>query len=123
MKAFANGGEHHVAQIAPAGAWRVWAEEETGGEAYIPLSAAKRARSLAIMHDVAARFGHVMVPVHAQRFADGSSGMAPTPRSTAPARNYPDINVSGYGAHEVAALVVTRVRDAVDNESVQLAGG
>lgn len=34
----ANGGvrENHVAQIAPAGAWRVWAEDETAGEAYIP---------------------------------------------------------------------------------------
>src|SRR5690606_1005171 len=37
---YANGGlrENHFAQIAPAGAWRVWAEPETGGEAYIPLS-------------------------------------------------------------------------------------
>lgn len=71
---FANGAENHVAQIAPAGAWRVWAEDETGGEAYIPLGVNKRNRSLAIMHDVAARFGHVMIPVNAQRFADGASG-------------------------------------------------
>lgn len=84
VKAFANGGEHHVAQIAPAGAWRVWAEEETGGEAYVPLALAKRARSLAIMHDVAARFGHVMVPVQARRFADGavaSASVQPVPAS------------------------------------------
>lgn len=46
LRAFANGGkENHVAQIAPAGSWRVWAEDETGGESYIPLSPAKRARS------------------------------------------------------------------------------
>src|SRR5699024_7095528 len=78
---FANGGvENHVAQIAPAGSWRVWAEPETGGEAYVPLSPSKRARSLDIMHEVASRFGHVMVPVHAQRFADGSSG-GPAPQS------------------------------------------
>ncbi len=33
---FADGGirESHVAQIAKAGEWRVWAEPETGGEAY-----------------------------------------------------------------------------------------
>jgi hypothetical protein len=45
----ADGGvESHTAQIAPAGAWRVWAEPETGGEAYIPLAASKRSRSIAI---------------------------------------------------------------------------
>jgi TP901 family phage tail tape measure protein len=49
--------EGHVAQIAPAGSWRLWAEPETGGEAYIPLAASKRARSAAILADVAARFG------------------------------------------------------------------
>lgn len=43
-----TGPEQHVAQIAPAGAMRVWAEPETGGEAYIPLSPGKRERSLAI---------------------------------------------------------------------------
>ncbi|MBK9181418.1 MAG: phage tail tape measure protein [Acidimicrobiales bacterium] len=54
---FANGGESHVAQIAPAGAWRVWAEPETGGEAYIPLSPAKRARSLDIWEETGRRLG------------------------------------------------------------------
>ena len=53
FKAFAAGGfngsgENHVAQIAPAGAMRVWAESETGGEAYIPLAPSKRARSTEI---------------------------------------------------------------------------
>jgi hypothetical protein len=47
LQSYAGGGmrENHVAQIAPAGAWRVWAEEETGGEAYIPLARSKRSRS------------------------------------------------------------------------------
>ncbi|MER5642047.1 phage tail tape measure protein [Kitasatospora sp. NPDC002227] len=59
---FATGGiagqrEQHVAQIAPAGAWRVWAEPETQGEAYIPLGSSKRARSKAILAETAARFG------------------------------------------------------------------
>lgn len=49
VKYFADGGvENHVAQIAPAGAMRVWAEPETGGEAYIPLAQTKRKQSLAI---------------------------------------------------------------------------
>lgn len=69
VKAFANGGfENHVAQIArPSSIVRVWAEPETGGEAYIPLAPAKRERSTAILADVADRFGYKL-----QRFANGS---------------------------------------------------
>ena len=36
---------------------RVWAEPETGGEAYIPLANDRRARSKAILANVAQRFG------------------------------------------------------------------
>jgi len=58
--AYAGGGvrqEDHRAQIAPAGAWRVWAEPETGGEAYIPLSPAKRPRSRVIAEETVRRLG------------------------------------------------------------------
>lgn len=63
-KFYANGGvnkffavgdvqqENHIAQIAPAGSNRVWAEKETGGEAYIPLDPSKRSRSLQIWNTV-----------------------------------------------------------------------
>ncbi|WP_437582733.1 phage tail tape measure protein [Paramicrobacterium sp. CJ85] len=64
---FAGGGfssENHVAQIAQAGAMRVWAEPETGGEAYIPLHPSKRARSLDIWAETGRRLG-------VQGFADG----------------------------------------------------
>ncbi|MFA9269201.1 MAG: hypothetical protein ACEQSX_00365 [Baekduiaceae bacterium] len=55
---YASGGvENHTAQIAAGGSMRLWAEPETGGEAYIPLAAAKRARSMAILRQVAGRFG------------------------------------------------------------------
>ncbi len=60
---FADGGlrgvrrENHVAQIAPAGSWRVWAEPETHGEAYVPLATSKRPRSKAIVEEVVRRFG------------------------------------------------------------------
>jgi hypothetical protein len=56
---YAKGGmrEDHVAQVAPAGAWRVWAEPETGGESYIPLSPAKRPRSRAIAAETVRRLG------------------------------------------------------------------
>ncbi|GAA1645817.1 hypothetical protein GCM10009700_35260 [Brevibacterium sanguinis] len=73
---FGDGGfsENHVAQIAPAGAMRVWAEPETGGEAYIPLSPAKRTRSEQILATVADRFG-----MRLERYANGSN---PTTSST-----------------------------------------
>lgn len=63
---YASGGfhENHTAQIAPAGAWRVWAEPETGGESYIPLAPSKRARSLDIWQETGRRLG-------VQGFANG----------------------------------------------------
>ncbi|GAA3595238.1 hypothetical protein [Streptomyces osmaniensis] len=57
---YADGGmrrENHVAQFARAGAWRVWAEDETGGEAYIPLALSKRVRSRAIAEEAVRRLG------------------------------------------------------------------
>ncbi|MFF4150110.1 phage tail tape measure protein [Streptomyces sp. NPDC001651] len=61
---FADGGvtggprrERHVAQIAPAGSYRIWGERETGGEAYVPMAASKRERSKAIVEEVVDRFG------------------------------------------------------------------
>ncbi|MFE0130156.1 phage tail tape measure protein, partial [Streptomyces sp. NPDC059037] len=44
--------EQHVAQIAPAGSWRIWGEPETQGEAYVPLAASKRDRSKAVVETV-----------------------------------------------------------------------
>lgn len=63
LNVYANGGEDHSAQIAGAGAMRLWAEPETGGEAYIPLGANKRPRSLALTKQVASRFGYTLVPM------------------------------------------------------------
>lgn len=56
---FADGGiEDHSAQIAVGQTpHRVWAEPETGGEAYIPLSPNKRQRSTEILNTVAGHFG------------------------------------------------------------------
>lgn len=57
VRAFAAGAERHIAQIARPGEWRLWAEPETGGEAYIPLAPGKRKRSEAILQRVAEMFG------------------------------------------------------------------
>lgn len=80
IKSFARGAENHIAQIARPGEWRVWAEEETGGEAYIPLGGAKRSRSTAILENVAQRFGYALQPVLSG--LQSSGGSAPSPMST-----------------------------------------
>ncbi len=75
---FANGGttkEIHEAQFARAGDYRVWAEPETGGEAYIPLGLNKRTRAEQVLAEVASQFGGAYVPPGARAFADG--GMNP----------------------------------------------
>lgn len=67
-----QGGENHTAQFAPAGSWRVFGEAETEGEAYIPLARRKRTRSLAILDQVASRFGMSLTGAQdTARFADG----------------------------------------------------
>ena len=64
----------HVATITPPGTYRVHGESETGGEAYIPLSATKRDRSTRILSQVATQFGYNLVTndCHAVAFADGA---------------------------------------------------
>ena len=65
LRPFVTRAEGHYAQIAPAGAWRVWAEPETGGEAYIPLAASKRAGAMAVFTQVANTFGVPVAPMAA----------------------------------------------------------
>jgi TP901 family phage tail tape measure protein len=81
---YAAGGvrENHVAEIAPAGDWRVWAEPETGGEAYIPLAPGKRTRSLEIWRETGRRLGEDM-----QAFAFGGINDVPAVPSTDPFRS------------------------------------
>ncbi|MFE9553116.1 phage tail tape measure protein [Streptomyces sp. NPDC006703] len=62
MDFYADGGvrgrqENHVAQIAPAGSWRVWGEPETMGEGYVPFNPSKRPRSRAITEEIVRRLG------------------------------------------------------------------
>lgn len=58
LQRFADGGmrEQHVAQIAQP-TFRMWAEPETGGEAYIPFAPSKRPRSRAIAEETVRRLG------------------------------------------------------------------
>jgi hypothetical protein len=92
---FSKGTERHIAQMARPGEMRVWAEPETGGEAYIPLAATKRARSTAILSSVANQFGYALMPTGrngVSSYADGGrypgemiSGMQPVQQWSQPA--------------------------------------
>lgn len=77
---FATGGlvrdlpNRHVAHIAPAGAWRVFAEPETKGEAYIPLANDwRRPRAQQILRETAQLIG-------VQTFATGGVVTPPVSR-------------------------------------------
>lgn len=66
-----TGMEDHSAKIyAPSSTYRVFAEPETGGEAYIPMAASKRNRSTTILSEVASRFGYELTKTRA--FGDGA---------------------------------------------------
>ncbi len=107
LQFFASGGvrENHVAQIAPAGAWRVWAEPETGGEAYIPLAPAKRQRSEEILGEVAHRFG-----MYVGRFANGGivGGAAPAASTPGVVNNIYGVPVDS--AEETARALAWELR-------------
>lgn len=114
---FANGGvrENHVAQIARAGDYRVWAEPETGGEGYVPLAVSKRARSEAIMTEIAGRFGGTYIPGGAQQYAQGAVS-APAAASSGPAR----IELSANG--ELFKFIDVKVAEPTDNLGFELGG-
>lgn len=85
--------EKHIAQIAPAGAMRVWAEPETGGEAYIPLAPSKRPRAVDIWRETGRRLNQpVIIP-----FAWGGINDIPRPPSeTGYGRSRPPITTASH---------------------------
>lgn len=104
---YAAGGvrrENHVAQIAPAGTWRVWAEPETGGEGYIPLAPGKRARSRQIMAEIAQRFGDIYIPAGATRYADGGTRPGSSAPGVGAAQTVVNINGVTIDAHTLEAI-------------------
>jgi tape measure domain-containing protein len=77
---FARGGLHerHIAQIARPGTFRVWAEPETGGEAYIPLARSKRRRSRAIAGETVSRLGGDVAWYRGGAVTGNTAGLNPT---------------------------------------------
>lgn len=84
VQSFANGGfssKPTSAHIARAGSYVTYAEKETGGEAFIPLAASKRTRSVGILDQVARMFGLSLIG--AQMADGGVSGGTTTGSSGA----------------------------------------
>lgn len=71
---------------------QVFNEAETGGEAYIPLSSAKRGRSINILSEVARRFGYGLT-----QYANGGINDAPGNRM---------IGGGHYGSPQVQVIAV-----------------
>lgn len=101
LKFFARGGvEQHVAQIAASSSThRVWAEPETGGEAYIPMALNKRKRSSDILNTVASDFGYMLVNARPNRYSDGGgwqydASSTSTPSSSASSSTPVNITVN-----------------------------
>lgn len=132
VKAFANGAEQHIAQIAKAGEMRLWAEPETyPGEAYIPLAPSKRRRSEEILSTVAKYFGGAVV--YPQRglstFANGgirSSARTSTVRQRAAAAQAASALVGGDLNLNIGAVASTgtALEDAMfELRRIRLGGG
>jgi TP901 family phage tail tape measure protein len=81
IRSFAGGGHDMPPHVATASTI-IYGEPETGGEAYIPLGPGKRARSTALLAEVANEFGYALTrrissaPVRLSAPATGGDGAA-----------------------------------------------
>ncbi|TKR27131.1 tape measure protein [Cellulomonas hominis] len=112
LRPMADGGVGgRQAQYAAAGSWIVWAEDETGGETYIPHHPAKRARSTALLDQTAREFGYRLIPAGAEPRANGAVSSPSTIAAPAPAPIV--INLEGVRvdqAEEVVSAIVWELR-------------
>jgi tape measure domain-containing protein len=103
--------ESHLAAIVAAGAYRVFAEPETYGEGYVPLSPFKRTRSLGIMGEIADLFGYQLEPkAKAKMVLPGAFGGA--------GGNAPVIDADAIGravARHTASQAAARLADGYDH--------
>lgn len=101
LQFFAGGGvrEDHRAQMVRAGAWRVFAEPETGGESYIPHAQSKRTTAVPVLRQTAGLMGYDLVP----------KGQAP---QAAPQLDISGMQITGrleIGGDGIGRLMDTRI--------------
>lgn len=101
-----GGGERHVAQIARAGAYRLWAEPETGGEGYVPLAPGKRSTSVPIWWEIGRRLGVV-------QYANGGVSGGQLQPSTVGEL---------IAAIRALGLLITSAQERLVNETLRAAG-
>ena len=119
VKQYANGGtENHVAQIA-RGAWpvRIWAEPETGGEAYVPLHPSKRKRSLQILEEVADTFGYSLY----KKFANGGMMVESKTPSVVSNSSVSQQTIMGPTTNASGPTVITNVYPSAGLNETQVA--
>lgn len=119
VRYFANGAtvsENHVAQIARAGDYRVWAEDETGGESYVPHAPSKRARSEQIMHETARILGGTYIPAGGRSFADGATVGSASP--SAPVQ----VILSSKGGIDLLKYIDVQVRQSEQSSTDTMRG-
>jgi TP901 family phage tail tape measure protein len=120
ITAYASGGEQHVAQIAPAGAMRLWAEPETGGEAYIPLAPSKRSRSRTIAEQAVDALGGRIA------WGDPGGGAAQmavgrsSPLTASSGAGGTTVVVNNYFQIEGSVLAQNDLRDLVQQQMLRL---
>lgn len=109
---YARGGiENHIAQIAPAATTRIWAEPETGGEAYIPLSPSKRGRSTQILSAVADEFGYGLVRLGGQTYDSGGFTPSMSRMASMPANQGIDYDRLGRAVAAPLARALAGIAD------------
>lgn len=120
VKFYGSGGEHHTAQYARAGTWRVWAEPETGGEWYLPDGLHKRERSVGLAEQMLASWGYAMLSF---RQLEGLGQPSTQTVVVQPPMTRADggtvVQVTGVGLAEVAQAVA----DKLDERRFLTGGG
>lgn len=92
----AAAGRFRDAMIAKGGSNILWAEPETGWEAYIPGRQDKRGRALGILEEVANRFGKAIVPMAEGGFPTRDPGTSRGPIAVRPSNALPPTIINNF---------------------------
>lgn len=99
-----------VPQIAPGGRTIMWAEPETGWEAYISGKPSMRMRNIGVLAEAADRLGYMIVPKPVGGYADGRVTRAPQIES-APVVVPDRMRLARETVDELAEAILAGARD------------